>query len=450
MNVENRLVLDQFKLRWYQEEIWHAVENLGYKKVLTIMPRRSGKDITVWNLAIRQALRKPCLVYYCLPTYSQARKCIWDAITSESIRFLDYIPKSLIQSINSQQMQIRFKNNSILQCIGADSYDTSLVGTNPYMIIFSEWSRCNQKAYEYARPILAANGGIAIFVTTPYGKNHCWHMLNVAKDLKDWYVIYKKTSEIRHIDDEVLFQEKQQMSPELYAQEYECSFQQGVDGAYYTKILDTLHSNGQVTLVPYEPGIPVVTAWDIGVRDSTTIIFAQVIGNGSLIRIIDCYSNRNVGLDVYAKYILDKPWVYQAHFAPHDIKVREWGGGAVTRLQMARELGINFTIVDHAGVHEGIESVRMMLPKCWIDKDRCASLINALENYYREWDEQKQVYKDKPVHNWASHYADAIRMLAVSLPKTQRGMTPEEFNRKKAEALYGNRPVTYDPRRNIF
>lgn len=441
LNVESRITLNKFQLRDYQEELWDAIENQGYRKLLAILPRRAGKDITMWNLAIRQCLKKICLVYYALPTYSQARKTVFDAISIDGTKFLDYIPKQVIDSVNQSEMKIRFRNGSILQLIGADSYETSLVGTNPYAIIFSEWARCDPRAYEFARPILAANGGWCAMLTTPYGKNHAWQLWKVAQELEDWWVVYLKTSQIQHISAEVLAEERAQMSPELYAQEYECSWDRGISGCIYGTCLDDLRKKGQITTVAWEPGLLVHVAIDIGVSEgnATTLIFFQVAGGDTVIRIIDCYSNQGLGLDHYAKIIQEKPYRYGKYFAPHDLKVREWGGGAITRYEKARQLDINFTILDQIGVADGIENVMTHFPKFWIDEIKCRSLINALENYYREWDEEKQVYKPKPVHNWASNYADALRYMCMSLHKTKKGMTPQEFELQKAKALYGDK-----------
>lgn len=380
-------------------------------------------------------------MYYSLPTYAQARKAIFDAITIDGIKFLDYIPRQLVESINVSEMKIRFKNGSILQCIGADSYETSLIGTNPYAIVFSEYSRftCGSKPYDFARPILAANGGWCMMLTTPFGHNHAWHLWKVSQQLPDWKVILKKTSEIQHIDEEVLAQERSQMDPGLYAQEYECSFDQGVEGSYYGKHLEQLRQNNQIGHVPWELGLMVYTVWDIGVNDATTIIFFQTVADSSLVRIIDCYSNNNLGLDHYAAYLQNKPYKYGKHFAPHDIKVREWGGGAISRYEKARQIGLEFTLVDDIPVQDGIENVWTHFNKFWIDETKCRSLIDALENYRRSWNEERQQYDPKPVKSWANHYADSLRYLCIALHRTKRGLTSEEFDRKKAEALYGNR-----------
>lgn len=449
MNVEQKLILDRFKPRWYQEPIWEAIESAGYRKLLVVMPRRSGKDITCWNLAIRQCLKKPCLVFYCLPTYAQAKKAIFDAIAMDGMKFLDFIPKELIKSCNASEMKITFINNSILQCIGADSFQTSLVGTNPSAIIFSEWARCNEKAYSYARPILAANpDSWVIMNTTPFGKNHCYHLFNLAQELPDWCVIYQRTSDINHIPEEALQQEREQMDPGLFAQEYECDWNRGVEGSIYGKHLDRLRQAGQITSVSWEPNLLVHTAWDIGVSDASTILWFQSTANNNAIRIIDCYSATGIGLDAYAKVIQDKPYRYGNHYAPHDIAVREWGGGAITRYEKAAQLDIVFTTLPQMLIEDGIENVWTNFHKLWIDETKCKRFIDALENYRKEWDEEKQQFKSKPVHNWASHFADCLRYLCASLPYTQKGLTSDEFARQRAEALYGSNnglPKLLDP-----
>jgi hypothetical protein len=438
MSVEVQVTLDKFSLRHYQEEIWDTIEERKSKRILYIASRRAGKDILFWNLSIRQCLKRVCLVFYVLPTYSQGRKAIFDAIAIDGTKFLDYLPKVLVESINQAEMKIRFKNGSILQIIGGDTYDTSLVGTNPYAVILSEYSLMPPDIFSFIRPILAANGGWCAVVGTPRGKNHLWQLWKIAQELPEWKVFLHKASDIQHIPDDVLIQERAQMEEGLYLQEYECSFERGISGSFYGTYLDNLKLRGQIGHVPWEPGLLVYTAWDIGVNDATTIIFFNVVGDGSVIRIMDCYSNNNLGLDHYAKILQDKPYKYGKHFAPHDIKVREWGGGAVTRYEKARQLGIEFTLVDQVGIIDGIENVWTHFNKFWIDAEKCRSLINALENYRKEWDEMKQIYLPRPVKSWANHYADALRYLCMSIHKTKRGMSPEEFDRKKAEALYGN------------
>lgn len=440
MNVEVQVALDKFALRWYQEEIWDTIEEGRSKRVLYIASRRAGKDILFWNLAIRQCIRKTCLVFYVLPTYGQGRRCIFDAIAIDGTKFLDYLPKQLVESVNSSEMKVRFHNGSILQILGGDTYDSSLVGTNPYAVILSEFSLMPPDIFSFIRPILAANGGWCAIVGTPRGKNHMWQLWKVAQELPEWKIFVHKASEIGHIPDDVLEQEKSQMDSGLYLQEFECSWDRGISGSFYGAHLDALKLRGQIGYVPWEPGLVTYTVWDIGVNDATSILFFNVVGDGSVIRIIDSYSNNNLGLDHYVKIVKEKPYIYadRGHYAPHDIKVREWGGGAVTRYEKARQLGITFTLVDQVGVIDGIENVWTHFNKFWIDQEKCRSFINALENYRKEWDEAKQMYLPKPVKSWANHYADALRYLCMSIHKTKKGRGPEDFDRAKAQALYGS------------
>ena len=390
-------------------------------------------------MAIRQCLTKTCLVLYCLPTYNQCRKVIFDAIAIDGTRFLDLIPSELVSNINATEQKITFHNGSILRLIGADSYNTSLVGTNAQMIILSEASLMQlESVYAYARPILAANGGTILVFGTPRGKNAFWQMWKTVQTFPDWFVLRMGASETHHMSDEVLAQERLTMSDELYAQEYEVSFDKGVEGQIYGRELQKAHLEGRIGYFPHQPQLQTHLAIDIGVRDETTLLWFQVTheGNGTIF-IIDAYSNTNMGIDHYAQVIQQKPYRMGKYFAPHDLAVREWGGGAITRYEKAAQLGIDFEILEQIDVVDGIDNVKAMFPRIHINAEKCKRFIDCLENYHREWDETKQIHKPKPVHNFASNYADSLRYLCMALPKTQRGMTPEEFDRKHAEALYG-------------
>ena len=145
---EIQVQLNEFTPRPYQLPILDAIENKGYKRVVAILPRRAGKDMTAFQLCIRACLRKPCIIYYIFPTYSQAKKVIWDSITNDGKRFLDFIPDQVVESKNSQEMKVRFKNGSLLQLVGSDNYD-SLMGTNPSGVVFSEYALQDPRAYQY-------------------------------------------------------------------------------------------------------------------------------------------------------------------------------------------------------------------------------------------------------------------------------------------------------------
>lgn len=837
---QKAVVLDRFKPRFYQTPIIDAIENKGYKRVLAILPRRAGKDITAWNLCIRQCLSKVCVVYYCLPTYSHARKVIWDSVTNSGERFLDYIPEELIASKNSQELKIRFINGSLLQLVGSDNFD-GLVGTNPYGIVFSEYALSDKRAYDYLRPILVANQGWAVFIScvapdtlvigvdglkriknvsksrdtysdlnqpiyglggfhnaeqfyyggqqktlkitlasgyeiectpvhpiwngskwvksqdlkvgdllpvqygqnvwgkgldisgfkhkatfdafkqdiynksldflyllglihadgsynknsvcvtkkkdqeiidflhgwkfktrldgihhelssrdfcslleymgfkhgarnkafpemlfnctkdqmaafiqgvfdgdgtsssnkskkgrvkltstcheflkdlqivllnfgiassiisehkeptkivkvsskiynleitsyfahvfyrdigfrlqrkqknwnnisascaeesgniypididkihanmlpsnivtnpkrisrrlikklsvkrphpylqellrenlfyspikeinfclnevydfvipvthsffsngflshnTPRGKNHLYELWQIASNSDDWFAYKMSVDETRHISLADIEKEKEDglISDDLIQQEYFCSFDLGVEGSYYSKYLDRMRLRGQIGITPWEVGFKVHTSWDLGVRDATSIIFFQVVGQ--TVRIIDCYENNKHGLEHYINVLHSKPYTYGTHIAPHDIQVKEFGSG-MTRLEKARQLGINFTVSSNISIVDGIEAVRTTFSKMWIDEKTCAPLLKAIESYRQEFDNKKKVYKSNPLHDWSSNFADSLRYLCISLPKTRDGLSAEDLEKRYQEAVYG-------------
>lgn len=434
---------DFYQPRPYQQPIIDAVKK-GFKRIIAIMPRRAGKDITAWNICISECLKRPQTIFYCLPTFQQCRKVIWTSITNDGKSFLDFVPKEYVYKKNEQQMSITFINGSVLQLIGSDSYNTSLIGTNPQGIVFSEFALSDVNAYLLARPILAANGGFLIVLSTPRGKNALWDLYQMAKDYPETWFTYKLTlDDTKHISDEVLAQERLEMSEDLIQQEYFCSFELGVEGAIYAKYIDQMRLNGQIGVVPWDASQQVNTSWDIG-RDCTSIIFYQHSKEGN-VRIIDYYEKTGENLEFFIKHVLSKEYIYNKHFFPHDMRVTEWAGPKFTRVEKARQLGLKATIVPDVGKEDGIEHVRSKLRLIYIDQSRCGQLIKALENYRREYDSEKRVYKENPLHNWASHPADAMRYLCVSLDISRVSHSKELYDKLWEESRGTNRmPRVFD------
>lgn len=194
-------------------------------------------------------------------------------------------------------------------------------------------------------------------------------------------------------------------------QEFECSFDAAITGAYYAKELQQAEDDGRICSVPHELSVPVQTFWDLGISDSMAIWFAQVVGRE--VRIIDYYEASGHGFDHYAQMLRSKPYTYDRHWAPHDIQVRELGSGK-SRLETAASLGIRFDMTPNIGVKDGIDALRMLLPKCWIDAKRCALGLDALKQYREKVDEKRGISLG-PLHDWTSHAADAARYMAVAL-----------------------------------
>jgi len=272
---------------------------------------------------------------------------------------------------------------------------------------------------------------------TPRGKNHLWSLAQVAQVSPEWFYLKLSVEDTNHIPLSEIEKEKREgiMSEDMIQQEYYTSFTMGVEGAYYAKYVDQCKRDGRISSVAWESAFKVHTAWDIGVRDSTCIIFFQTIGQ--TIRLIDCYENSKEGLEHYAQVIASKPYQYGIHVAPHDIRVTEWGSG-MTRIEKAKQLGIKFSIADDLSIPDGIESVRSLFSKLWIDEKKCAPLIKALENYRQEYDIKRKVYKPRPLHDWSSHFCDSMRYLAISLPKTRDGLSAEELEARYQKVMHGN------------
>lgn len=424
--------IPDFDPRNYQLEFLSAMDN-GCKRAVLVWHRRAGKEIACWNHLIKQAFwhRVGNYVYY-FPTSKLGRRIIWDGINKQGKRFIDYIPNSIIDGKpNSVEMKIKLTNGSTIQIMGTDQIIN--VGINPVGIIYSEFSLQNPKAWELTRPILRENGGWSVFNFTPRGKNHAYDMYLMAKNNPDWFC-----QRLSILDTGVLTEEdmeterKEGMSDHLIQQEYYCSFDQGVEGAYYAKLLDKADLEGRVGKICYDPIAPVDTFWDLGVGDSTAILFAQRCGQE--VHLIDMYHNHGEGLTHYANVLQERAkkygWVYGNHYAPHDIQVRELGSGAQTRLEIARQLGITFDIVPNLPIIEGIELARMLFPKLWIDQEKCKFFLKCAENYHKHYYEALNVYADRPVHDWSSHVMDAFRYMAIAMnQRSGRGMSEEEANR---------------------
>jgi len=202
------------------------------------------------------------------------------------------------------------------------------------------------------------------------------------------------------------------LSEEMIRQEFYCSFDAPMTGAYYGAGMDRADADGRLCNVPWEPDVDVDTAWDLGVRDSTSIVFFQQVGRE--VRVIDHYENSGEGLTHYVKVLREKPYVYGTHWGPHDIAQRELSTG-VSRLEFARGLGIRFRVLRKGIKEDGIEAVRNVLSRCWFDRVKCSHLIEALRTYRKEWKESEKIFAAREVQDWSIHAADAFRYMALAV-----------------------------------
>lgn len=439
--MEQKVVkLDRFMPRDYQRKLVDVFEAGKIKRFVAIWPRRAGKDICALNLLVRAALRRVGTYFYIFPTFSSGRRIIWDAIDISGNRVMQhYVPDDIVESRNEQQMRIRLINGSQIQILGSDNFDNSLIGTNAVGMVFSEYALQDPRAWSFSIPILKASNGWALFCSTVRGRNHFYDLYNAVKDLPDWFCEKLTVEDTKHISLEEIEKEiaSGQISRDLALQEFWNDFNLGVEGSYYGKYIDDLRRKGQLCSVPWEPYLPVHTAWDLGYNDPTSIVFFQL--QGSNIRIIDYYENNKQGLEHYVKIIKSKDYSYGKHLAPYDIAVHDLSTG-ISRWKMMHDLGITFVRYSDKmpSIEDGIEAVRRGLPRTWIDEKRCEPLIKALENYRQEYDNKHKVYKSKPLHDNNSHAADCARYMFLGLSKVQSGGDPEEINKRYNEVYYGS------------
>jgi len=404
----------KFSPREYQLPVLRALDS-GIKRVVWVAHRRAGKDKNFLNYTAKAMYERVGAYYYIFPTYKQAKKVIWNGMDRDGFKFMDHIPQEIRRRTDNTDMLIETLNKSIFQLVGSDKID-SLMGANPIGCVFSEWALQNPAAWDYLRPILAENDGWAAFIYTPRGKNHGWNILELARSYPDlWYSEVLTVEDTNAIPRETLEQERREIirkdgNDALYQQEYMCSFEVPIQGSYYAQQLMTADEEGRVSGVPYDPATAVHTSWDLGIDDSMSIWFFQVCGRE--IHFIDYFESSGEGINYYIKHLKDKKYVYGSHYAPHDIKIRELSTGR-SRLETAKRLGIRFEVVPKLSLEDGIESCRNILNRCWFDKAKCERGLSSLRSYHKEWDEENQVFRLKPKHDWSSHGADSFRTFAV-------------------------------------
>lgn len=397
--------------------------------------RRLGKTVGCVNDLIKWALTTstvgrdaaPPRFSYIAPTYTQAKDVAWS--------YLKYY-SSPIPGIEAREsdLTIIYPNRAIVKLYGADNYER-MRGIYNDGVVVDEPAQIDPRAWpEVIRPTLSDHNGWATFIGTPQGRDW-FYKIDRAENgdlLPDWFRLTLKASETGIILPAELESLKTGLSEEQYAQEFECSFEAAVIGAYYGKLMNAAEQDKRITGVPYEPTAPVYTAWDLGIRDATAIWFAQIVGRE--IRLIDYYEATGADLGHYVREIQSRSYLYAGHFVPHDAQAKELGTGK-SRLEVLESLGLkNLTIAPMHRVEDGINAVRTIIPRCWFDARKCARGVDALKLYRAEYDDKLEALKPRPVHDWTSHAADAFRYLAMTIDRT---LDTTGFNKKIVYPVHG-------------
>lgn len=424
--------------RDYQVPFWVAMTQERKKRAVMIWHRRSGKDKTALNFAVSQMFPENGgrigTYYHLFPTYAQGKKVMWDGDDKTGYKSMNHFPgfsahkhpAGIVARKNETELRVELTNGSAYQIIGTDNID-SIRGTNPAGVIYSEYAWQNPQAELILSPILAENGGWAIFNSTPLGHNHCEGLYRMARGNPDWYCSLLTVDNTRDhagnlvyppekIESErqrLIAQGKSESDAETFIQqEYYCSFEGYLEGSYYSEQLRAARAQGRISRVPWRTNEPVYTFWDIGVGDSTAIWFGQRYKH--LMLFVDYYEDHGKQLGHYAKILHEKPYTYGGHYWPHDGKNRDFSGReGEDRRDTGQRLGVRpIYIVPRGDIDDGIDSARRLFSQCWFDAKNCAKGLDALASYHKEWDEDRKEFRQRPFHDWASHGADAFRTMA--------------------------------------
>ena len=381
--------------------------------------RRAGKTVAAINDIIKRALLeggRGAQYAYIAPFRSQAKSVAWD--------YLKYYAKAVSESSNESELTVTLINGAKVRLFGADNAD-AMRGLGFNGVYLDEYGDFKPSVWgNIVRPALSDRLGWAVFGGTPKGKNQFHDIYKVSQATPDWFLLRLPASVSKLLPDTELKAASQQLSQDQYDQEYECSFDAAIMGAYYGQEMRQVDADGRIRDLRFDPDADVMTAWDLGYRDDTAIWFYQVVRNE--IHVLDYYAVSGASIEEIAKVVIDKGYRYTRHYLPHDARAKTLASGGKSIVeQLAVHLGgmNKLSIVPEIGVQDGIQAVRMILPKCYFDPI-CDEGLEALRQYQREYDEDKKAFRQTPRHDWCSHPADSFRMMAVAYRENKADEPP--------------------------
>lgn len=434
------IVPHRWNPRDYQKPLFRYFESGGLRADI-VAHRRWGKDEVALHWAAAAIVDRAGSYWHLLPEASQGRKAIWDAVNPHTgkRRIDEAFPLKTRARTRDAEMMIHFKNGATWQVVGSDNYN-SLVGSPPVGVVFSEWALAKPDAWTYLRPILAENGGWALFLWTPRGRGHATRAFEARARDGGWFTLKSPATATDVFSPEQLEKERAELIAETgsadegaarFASEYLVDFDAAAPGAYYASLLGEAERAGRIGRAPHDPALKVDTAWDLGVDDYTAIWFFQQAGRE--VRAIDYFETSGEGLEAIVRQaIAGRPYVYGTHHLPHDVMVRELGAAGRSRYETLRGLGLGDISVGAAmDPEERINAARLMIPLCWFDAAACAAGLERLRAYRKRWNRATRSYAG-PLHDDASHGADAFGEFAAN---RLGGARPARPRRRVGEML---------------
>lgn len=375
--------------------------------------RRAGKTVACVNDLVDKGIQCPLPMprySYVAPFYKMAKDIAWS--------YLKFYAAPLIERVMETELSVMLKpNGAVVRLYGADNPD-ALRGVYNDGVVMDEYGMMSPRIFgEVIAPTLTDRKGWAAFIGTPAGPNHFYELWQKAQNDPAWFTMMLRADESGILDEEELrlMAELPGSDEETFRQEFYCDFYAAIRGAFYGKQLNELEGRGHMGSFPYDPNRNVLTAWDIGYSDDTSIWFFQT--DGKNIQVIDFFtgSGWSVG-DIIGGVLNRKPYTYGPLYLPHDAKNKSFQTGKSTRELLIAEGATTF-IVPNLSVQDGIQAVRKTLPNIYFNTANPEVLVgvNALKVYQREWDDKNNIFRDKPKHDWASNPADAMRMLCLAM-----------------------------------
>jgi hypothetical protein len=406
------------KLKYRPREVFEDFHKRKERWAVLVAHRRCGKTVACINELIVKALlenKKEAQYAYIAPYYAQSKSIAWQYLLKFSEPFRT--------NQNQSELWIELFNKARIRLFGADNPD-ALRGLYLDGVILDEYADMKPSVWgSVLRPLLSDRLGWAVFIGTPKGHNAFYDVFSNAEKQENWFVRVLRASQTKLLANAELKDAFSSMTSDQYLQEFECSFEAAIVGAYFGKEMRNLTDESRITNVEYDPLFPCHTSWDLGYSDDTAIFWFQAV-HGE-IRVLDYHSSNGENIDYYTNLIKSKEreygYKYGTHWLPHDARAKTLSSGGKSVIeQIATKIPIEtLKIVPNLSLQDGIQASRMALQRAWFDT-KCQEGIECLRQYQREYDEDKKVFRDKPRHDWTSHGADAWRYLSIAYREEEK------------------------------
>ena len=422
----------RFPYRTYQVPVDECLFKKGRKRLLLLWSRRSGKEATSWTLLVKSAILHPGLYVIVYPTGVRGRAILWEGsllIDGRTVKFLDMVPARFILRINHQEMKIFLTNGSILWVLGGDIDADKLRGTNIRGIVYAEFAFQKPDIYYTVLPILRQNGGWLAGQSTYDGINHFYELFNGAKNNPDWDCFEGNARTLvdekgeRYITDEMIDEDRRGNMPEwLINQEYYNQVDEQNEKYYFSGGMKSVNDNNRIVADLCLPSYPLYSFWDWGMNDACAIILAQFVSDGVNLKphIVGYIEENNKALNDYfskiRSFAASRNLIIRDHMIAHDGAKRDYNKKSL--IDLGREAGEPCTLIERVpSKMYSIELARRLLYYTYFDRDGTVRLREGLSKYQKEYDEDKKTYREHPLHNWASHSADAYQTMSVAVDK---------------------------------